>query len=151
VVNELGELVITTPLPSMPICFWHDPDEIKYRAAYFERFPGAWCHGDWVKFTDRGSCVITGRSDGTLNRGGVRLGTSEFYSALDDFPEIADSLVVHLEDISGGLGTLFLFVQLTDGSLDAAFGPRSLPACGTASPRAMCPTRWWPSLPFRTT
>jgi len=118
VVNELGELVITTPLPSMPIYFWHDPDEIKYRAAYFERFPGVWCHGDWVKFTDRGSCVITGRSDGTLNRGGVRLGTSEFYSALDDFPAIADSLVVHLEDISGGLGTLFLFVELTDGSLD---------------------------------
>ena len=117
-VNELGELVITTPLPSMPIYFWNDPDEIKYRAAYFERFPGVWCHGDWVKFTDRGLCVITGRSDGTLNRGGVRLGTSEFYSALDNFPEIADSLVVHLEDISGGLGTLFLFVQLTDGALD---------------------------------
>jgi len=116
VVDELGELVISAPMPSMPVCFWNDPDGEKYRRAYFDHYPGQWRHGDWVTFNARGGCVISGRSDGTLNRGGVRLGTSEFYSALDDIPEVADSLVVHLDDPSGGMGSLLLFVQLVDGA-----------------------------------
>jgi acetoacetyl-CoA synthetase len=119
IVGEQGELVITAPLPSMPVGFWNDADGSRYRDAYFSRFPGVWCHGDWVTFTERGSCVITGRSDATLNRGGVRLGTSEFYSVVEAVPEVVDSLVVHLEDAEGGAGRLLLFVQLADGaSLD---------------------------------
>lgn len=116
VVDQLGELVISAPMPSMPVYFWNDVDGAKYRAAYFDHYPGQWRHGDWVTFTPRGACVISGRSDGTLNRGGVRLGTSEFYSALQDVPEIEDSLVVHLDDPSGGMGDLLLFVQLRPGA-----------------------------------
>lgn len=116
VVGEQGELVITEPMPSMPVGFWGDPDGERYRAAYFEDFPGVWRHGDWVTFTDRGSCVISGRSDATLNRGGVRLGTAEFYSVVESFPEVADSLVIHLEDEAGGAGRLLLFVVTTEGA-----------------------------------
>ena len=96
----------------MPVAFWNDPDGARYRAAYFEQFPGAWRHGDWITFTDRGSCVISGRSDATLNRGGVRIGTAEFYAVVEGVPEIADSLVVHLEDDDH----LVLFVALRDGA-----------------------------------
>ncbi|UXA05906.1 acetoacetate--CoA ligase [Mycobacterium sp. SMC-2] len=116
VVGEPGELVISAPMPSMPVYFWNDPDGSKYRAAYFERYPGQWRHGDWVVFNPRGGCVISGRSDGTLNRGGVRLGTSEFYSALQDIDQIHDGLVIHLDDPSGGVGSLLLFVQLAPGA-----------------------------------
>jgi acetoacetyl-CoA synthetase len=115
IVGELGELVVTTPMPSMPVYFWHDTDGSAYRAAYFERYPGVWHHGDWIRFDDQGGSVITGRSDGTLNRGGVRLGTSDFYSVVEDFPDIADSLVVHLEDGDGGSGRLIVFVAMADG------------------------------------
>lgn len=115
-VDQVGELVISAPMPSMPVCFWNDADGGKYRAAYFERYPGQWRHGDWVTFNSHGGCVISGRSDGTLNRGGVRLGTSEFYSALEDLDEVEDSLVVHLDDPSGGTGTLVLFVALRMGA-----------------------------------
>ena len=115
VVGVQGNLVITEPLPSMPVGFWGDADGSRYRAAYFEEFPGVWCHGDWITITDRGSCVITGRSDATLNRGGVRLGTSDFYSVVEALPEVADSLVVHLEDPDGGAGRLLLFVQPASG------------------------------------
>ncbi len=97
VVGELGELVIRRPMPSMPVGFWNDPDGSRYRAAYFEHYPGVWRHGDWIQFTERGSCVITGRSDATLNRGGVRLGTSELYGVVEEMDEVLDSLVVHLE------------------------------------------------------
>ncbi|MFP5257160.1 MAG: acetoacetate--CoA ligase [Acidimicrobiia bacterium] len=113
-----GELVITAPMPSMPVGFWGDDDGSRYRSAYFEHFPGVWRHGDWVTFTDDGACTITGRSDATLNRGGVRLGTSDFYAVVDAVPEVADSLVVHLddEDPDGtGMGELVLFVALADG------------------------------------
>lgn len=110
-IDALGELVITRPLPSMPVGFWGD-DGSRYRAAYFEDFPGVWRHGDWITVSARGSCVITGRSDATLNRGGVRLGTAEFYTVVEALPEVADSLVVHLEDSEGGAGTLVLFVRL---------------------------------------
>jgi acetoacetyl-CoA synthetase len=115
VVGELGELVITRPMPSMPVELWGDTDGLLYRSSYFGMFPGIWRQGDWIRFSERGSCVVTGRSDATLNRGGVRLGTGEFYSALEELPEIADSLVVHLEDDVGGAGELVLFVVLADG------------------------------------
>jgi acetoacetyl-CoA synthetase len=109
-VGELGELVITQPMPSMPVGFWNDPGGDRYRGSYFDRYPGVWRQGDWIKFTERGSCIITGRSDATLNRGGVRLGTGEFYAVVEDIPEIVDALVVHLEDSGGGAGELLLFV-----------------------------------------
>jgi acetoacetyl-CoA synthetase len=110
VVGELGELVITEPMPSMPVMLWGDTDGERYRSSYFDRYPGVWRQGDWIQFTERGSCILTGRSDATLNRGGVRLGTGEFYAVVEEFPELADALVVHLEDDGGGLGELLLFV-----------------------------------------
>jgi len=116
VIGQLGELVVLQPMPSMPVSFWNDPDNRRYREAYFEKYPGRWCHGDWIRFDPDGACEVTGRSDATLNRGGVRLGTSEFYAALEALPEVEDSLVVHLEDASGGLGELVLFAQLTGGA-----------------------------------
>ena len=122
-----GELVITKPMPSMPVGFWGDEDRSRYRAAYFEDYPGVWRHGDWVTFTDDGTCIVSGRSDATLNRGGVRLGTSDFYAVVEAFEEVADSLVVHLEDDtdSGGLGELILFVTLAPGvTLDDDLGAR---------------------------
>ncbi|WP_273847071.1 acetoacetate--CoA ligase [Rubrobacter calidifluminis] len=116
VVGEFGELVIRSPMPSMPLGFWNDPGDRRYRAAYFERFPGVWCHGDWIRFTERGSCVISGRSDATLNRGGVRLGTGEIYAVVESLEEVTDSLVVHLEDAEGGPGELLLFVVPAPGT-----------------------------------
>ncbi len=115
VIGEPGELVITSPMPSMPVAFWGDEDGSRLRAAYFEQFPGVWRHGDWIVFDEDGSCVVTGRSDATLNRGGVRLGTAEFYRVVEELDEVTDSLVVHLEDPSGGNGELLLFVTLRDG------------------------------------
>lgn len=115
VVGSLGELVITRPMPSMPVGFWGDTDGSRYRAAYFEDIPGVWRHGDWITISEQGTCTITGRSDATLNRGGVRLGTSEFYSVVESLPEVSDSLVVHLEDGEGGAGTLLLFVVTAEG------------------------------------
>ncbi|BCJ64367.1 acetoacetate--CoA ligase [Polymorphospora rubra] len=115
VVGELGELVITAPMPSMPVGFWGDTDGRRYREAYFDVYPGVWRHGDWITVSDRGTCVITGRSDATLNRGGVRLGTAEFYSVVEGLDEVVDSVVVHLEDDEGGAGELLLFVVLRGG------------------------------------
>ncbi|RKN28010.1 acetoacetate--CoA ligase [Micromonospora musae] len=115
VVDELGELVITEPMPSMPVGFWNDADGSRYREAYFDVYPGVWRHGDWITINSRGGCVITGRSDATLNRGGVRLGTAEFYSVVEGLAEVVDSVVVHLEDDEGGAGELLLFVVLADG------------------------------------
>lgn len=137
VIGSLGELVITQPLPSMPIGFWGDSDGSRYRAAYFEDIPGVWRHGDWITITDRGTCTITGRSDATLNRGGVRLGTAEFYSVVEAVPEVVDSLVVHLEDDEGGAGQLLLFVVLAEGlDLDDALHKRIAVALRTQlSPR----------------
>jgi acetoacetyl-CoA synthetase len=121
VVGVLGELVVEKPMPSMPVGFWADADGSRYRAAYFEDIPGVWRHGDWITIDEDGTCVITGRSDATLNRGGVRLGTAEFYTVVEALPEVVDSLVVHLEDAEGGAGTLVLFVQLAEGlTLDDA-------------------------------
>jgi acetoacetyl-CoA synthetase len=136
VVGEQGELVLTAPMPSMPVAFWADPDGRRYREAYFDDWPGVWRHGDWVTFTDRGSCVISGRSDATLNRGGVRIGTAEFYAVVEAMPEIADSLVIHLDADD----RLLLFLVLRDGAelteelranvvstLRAALSPRHVP------------------------
>jgi acetoacetyl-CoA synthetase len=116
VIGELGELVLTEPLPSMPVGFWNDPEGKRYRASYFDRFPGVWRHGDWIEITPRGTCIITGRSDATLKRGGVRLGTSEFYGVVEAFPEVSESLAVHLADDAGGPGELLLFVALEGGA-----------------------------------
>ncbi|MEU5865460.1 acetoacetate--CoA ligase [Nonomuraea sp. NPDC047529] len=115
VVGGVGELVITTPMPSMPVRLWGDEDGRRMRETYFSRYPGVFRFGDWCRFSSHGSCVITGRSDATLNRGGVRLGTAEFYRALQDVEEVTDSLVVHLESKEGDMGELILFVTLADG------------------------------------
>jgi acetoacetyl-CoA synthetase len=111
-VDEVGELVITEPMPSMPIYFWGDPDGERYRSSYFEMFPGVWRHGDWIKVTGRGTAVIYGRSDSTINRGGVRMGTSEIYSAVEGVEEVLDSLVVDVED------EMILFVVVRDSLTD---------------------------------
>jgi acetoacetyl-CoA synthetase len=118
VIGEVGELVVTEPLPSMPVGFWNDPDGTRYRESYYADFPGVWRHGDWIEMLPGGGCVIYGRSDATLNRGGVRMGTSEFYRVVESFPEIADSLVVDTGRL-GAEGRLVLFVALAAGvSLD---------------------------------
>jgi acetoacetyl-CoA synthetase len=112
VVGERGELVLTAPMPSMPVGFWDDPDGERYRDAYFDVYPGVWRHGDWLELTERGSCIISGRSDATLNRGGVRMGTSEFYAVVEDHADVVDSLVVHLDDPERDAGRLVLFLHL---------------------------------------
>jgi len=115
-IDRVGELVLTEPLPSMPVCFWNDPDGSRLRESYFSVYPGVWRHGDWIKITERGSSVIYGRSDSTLNRGGVRMGTSEFYRVVESVPEVADSLVVDTGSIEDALGKLWLFLVLRPGS-----------------------------------
>jgi acetoacetyl-CoA synthetase len=114
VVDEVGELVLTEPMPSMPIFFWNDDDGDRYRESYFAMYPGVWRHGDWIKIFPDGSSVIYGRSDSTLNRGGVRMGTSDFYRVVEAFEEIADSLVVDTGQL-GQEGRLLLYVQLAEG------------------------------------
>jgi acetoacetyl-CoA synthetase len=110
-----GELVCRTPFPSMPIGFWNDPDGARYRAAYFERFPGVWCHGDWIRATEHGGFVISGRSDATLNPGGVRIGTAEIYRQVEQLPEVAESLAVGQE--WDGDERIVLFVRLVPGAV----------------------------------
>jgi acetoacetyl-CoA synthetase len=137
VIGEQGELVITKPMPSMPIGFWGDDDGSRLRAAYFDTYPGVWRHGDWITIDEDGSCVITGRSDATLNRGGVRIGTSEIYRVVETIPGIADSLIVHLEDMDGGgTGALVLFVVLDPGvALDDVAAPIKQALRTNLSPR----------------
>ncbi|MGY1822362.1 acetoacetate--CoA ligase [Geodermatophilus sp. SYSU D00079] len=115
VVGELGELVITEPMPSMPLYFWNDPDGERYRESYFEPWPGVWRHGDWMEVTDRGTCLITGRSDSTLNRGGVRMGTADIYAAVESIPEVLDCVVLGVEQRDGGYW-MPLFVKLAEGA-----------------------------------
>ena len=98
VTNEVGELVLTEPLVSMPLFFWNDEDGTRFRESYFDMYEGVWRHGDWVEVTDRGTFVISGRSDSTLKRSGIRMGTSDYYRVIEDMDEVADSLVV---DTSG--------------------------------------------------
>lgn len=116
VVGEPGELVCTKPMPSMPVSFWSDPDGSRYRNTYFETYPAVWRHGDWLIRTERDSWIITGRSDATLNRGGVRLGTAEYYAVLDVLPQVQDSMIVHFEDGAGGMGRLVLLITSSVGA-----------------------------------
>jgi acetoacetyl-CoA synthetase len=114
-VGEVGELVITEPMPSMPLYLWGDSDGSRYRESYFEMFPGTWRHGDWIEITDRGTAIIHGRSDSTINRGGIRIGTAEIYRAVLESDEIVDALVVDLPK-DGTDGVIELFVVLRDGA-----------------------------------
>ncbi len=114
VVDEVGELVIVKPMPSMPVFFWNDEGGQRYRESYFEQFPGVWRHGDWIRFTPAGTSQIYGRSDTTINRFGIRIGTAEIYRVVEDIPEIRDSLVVDLEYL-GRESFMPLFVVLQHG------------------------------------
>ena len=114
VVDEVGELVIMEPMPSMPLFFWNDEDNARYRSSYFEMYPGVWRHGDWIKINERGGCVIYGRSDATINRYGIRMGTSEIYQTVESLPEVVDSLAVDLEGLEGE-SYMPLFVVLHEG------------------------------------
>ncbi len=114
VIDEVGELVITRPMPSMPLRFWNDPQDARYLASYFDTFPGKWRHGDWIRFTPRGTAVIYGRSDTTINRHGIRMGTAEIYRVVEEMAEIQDSLVVDLEYL-GRPSFMPLFVVLKPG------------------------------------
>jgi acetoacetyl-CoA synthetase len=139
VLGEVGELVITKAMPSMPVGFWNDPAGERYRASYFSAYPGVWRHGDWITMLPDGGCVIYGRSDATLNRGGVRMGTSEFYRVVEQLPEVADSLVVDTGQL-GADGRLILYLVLAPGAalddeltariraaLRSALSPRHVP------------------------
>ena len=142
-VDEVGELVIAQPMPSMPVGFWNDPDGARYRAAYFEMYPGVWRHGDWLRITPRGTCVIYGRSDSTINRGGIRMGTAEIYRAALAVPEVVDALVVDIPQ--GDDSWMPLFVVLADGAeLDDA-----LVATIRARLRADCSPRHVPDAVVR--
>jgi len=136
VVGEVGELVCTRPLPSMPLYFWGDAGNQRYLSSYFDMYPGVWRHGDWLQVTASGHCIIYGRSDATINRHGLRMGTSELYSAVEALPEVLDSLVVDLEYL-GRASYMPLFVVLRPGlTLDAALQARLRAAVKTAlSPR----------------
>jgi acetoacetyl-CoA synthetase len=112
--NEVGEMVILSPMPSMPIYFWNDPEKKRYRESYFETFPNVWRHGDWIKITEHQGVIIYGRSDATLNRGGVRIGTSEIYRAVDKVIEIKDSLIICIEEKNGSFW-MPLFVIMKEG------------------------------------
>jgi acetoacetyl-CoA synthetase len=115
VIDQVGELVITEPMPSMPLYLWDDADGSRYRESYFEMFPGVWRHGDWIEITERGTAIIHGRSDSTINRGGIRIGTAEIYRAVLDSEEVLDALVVDLPD-EGTESSIELFVVLRDGA-----------------------------------
>jgi acetoacetyl-CoA synthetase len=128
VVDEVGELVVTQPMPSMPLYFWNDPGDVRYRDAYFNVFPGIWRHGDFFRINARGGCFVLGRSDATLNRHGVRIGTAEIYRALATLEPVADALIVNL-DLPGGKFFMPLFVKLAPGCvLDEAL-ERSIALC----------------------
>lgn len=139
VINEVGELVVRKPMPSMPLYFWGDEGYKRYQDSYFDVYPGMWCHGDFLKVNERGGCFILGRSDSTLNRHGIRIGTAEIYRVLDDLDEIADSIIVNL-DLPGGHSFMPLFVVMPEGegltdavrqiiknSLRERYSPRHVP------------------------
>jgi acetoacetyl-CoA synthetase len=117
IVGRPGELVCTAPFPSMPVSFWNDPDGAKYRAAYFETYPNVWRHGDWAELTPRGGMIIYGRSDATLNPGGVRIGTAEIYRQVEQLPEVVESIVIGQDMVSAtGVDVrIVLFVRLAEG------------------------------------
>jgi len=131
-VDEVGELVCTQPMPSMPLRFWNDPDGVRLHDSYFDMYPGVWRHGDWIRITPRGGAIIYGRSDATINRHGIRMGTAELYRAIEALPEVLDSLVVDLEYL-GRESWMPLFVVLRDGLvLDEALTGRLKAAIRTA-------------------
>ena len=140
VIGEVGELVLTEPMPSMPIFFWDDEDGDRYRESYFAMYPGVWRHGDWIKILPDGGSVIYGRSDSTLNRGGVRMGTSDFYRVVEAFEEVADSLVVDTGQL-GQEGRLLLYIQLAEGValVRRARSAGSGRICGRHCRHGMCP------------
>lgn len=150
VVGVPGELVCTAPMPSMPVSFWGDAHHERYRAAYFDVYPGVWRHGDWLIRTERDTWMITGRSDATLNRGGVRLGTAEYYAVLDSFPGLADSVVLHFEDPAGGMGVLVLVAVAAASTAPSPAIEKAMRDAlrSTLSPRHV-PDRivWAPSIP----
>ncbi len=113
-IDEVGELVVTEPMPSMPLYLWGDEDGSRYRASYFDHYPGVWRHGDWIEITSRGTAIIYGRSDSTINRSGVRMGTSEIYRAVAAVDAVADALVVDVPR-PGTEGWMPLFVVLREG------------------------------------
>ncbi|MGW0177061.1 acetoacetate--CoA ligase [Rhodococcus sp. NPDC003322] len=122
--GEVGELVVTRPMPSMPVFFWNDPEGRRYRDSYFAVYPGVWRHGDWVTITDHGSVVVHGRSDSTLNRNGIRMGSADIYQVIEELPEVAEALVLGVEQADGGYW-MPLFVVLADGvDLDDALEER---------------------------
>jgi acetoacetyl-CoA synthetase len=148
--DEVGELVVTRPMPCMPVYFWNDEEFKNYNASYFEVYPGVWRHGDWVKITPEGGAIILGRSDTTLNRQGVRIGTAEIYRAVDKVPEVKDSLIVNIELPHGG-DYMPLFVWLQEGhelteslkksirqQIQAACSPRHAPDEIVAVPDIPC-------------
>ncbi|MER7183493.1 acetoacetate--CoA ligase [Streptomyces hyaluromycini] len=136
VADQVGELVVTRPMPSMPLYFWNDPDGSRYRDTYFRAYPGVWRHGDWITLTSRGSVIVHGRSDATLNRNGVRLGSADVHDVVERLPEITEALVIGAEEPDGGYW-MPLFVVLADGvGLDATLRDRIRDAIRTgASPR----------------
>ncbi|WP_420309185.1 acetoacetate--CoA ligase [Streptomyces sp. YS-B37] len=136
VVGEVGELVVTRPMPSMPVGFWNDPGHQRYRESYFDTYPGVWRHGDWVTRTPHGSLIVSGRSDATLNRHGVRLGSSDVYAALDSLPGIQETLVIGAELPDGGYWMPLFVVLDKETELDDALRTRIKEAVRTrASPR----------------
>ena len=114
IINEVGEMVITQPMPSMPLYFWNDKDDVRYKKTYFDMYPGVWRQGDFFMVNDRGGCFVLGRSDSTLNRFGIRIGTAEIYRGVDSVDEVDDALIVNL-DLPGGKFFMPMFVKLTDG------------------------------------
>ena len=143
IVGEVGELVVRRPMPSMPVGFWNDPGGERYRSSYFDVYPGVWRHGDWVTMSPHRSFVISGRSDATLNRGGVRLGTAEFYAVVEELPEITDSLVVHLEDRAGRARARCCCSsrRLPGPPSTTSCATGSAPRCAASCPPDTCPTR----------
>lgn len=135
VTGEKGELVCTRPFPSMPVGFWNDEDGAKYSAAYFERFPEIWCHGDFAEITPHGGIIIHGRSDATLNPGGVRIGTAEIYAQVEQLPEIQEALAIG-QDWQGDVRVVLFVVMRPGHALDAAMEKRIRERIRTgASPR----------------
>jgi acetoacetyl-CoA synthetase len=146
VVGQVGELVCIRPFPSMPLYFWGDGDGSRYSSSYFSEWPGIWRHGDWLQIEPDGSCIITGRSDATINRHGLRMGTADIYAAVEGLADVADSLVIDLEDRAGG-STLLMFVVPREGrdldtdlkaavagAIRAALSPRFIPDMFVAAP-----------------
>ena len=136
VIDEVGDLVVTRPMPSMPVSLWNDPEATRYRDTYLSTYPGVWRHGDWITIDPGGAVVIHGRSDSTLNRNGIRMGSADIYAAVEPLDEIAEALVLGVEQPDGSYW-MPLFVTLTDGhDLDPALVDRIRAAIrDTASPR----------------